>query len=476
MNSERPTAFSIVHQAAVTNNLQRQEMRGERLVNHIRLVFSIIGLVGMVPSWQYNTTLANLIFIIQGLFWLVYCLILYLYLALVRDGYRPWLKYATITLDLLLMASVAAATAVNHSGILEYFRSAWLYFFVYWTLFAGFRFTLRSGLYAAALSFVLNTAILWFGVATGRLETTAIADVHGAAINVVDQVIVIVFISAPGLVSGIIASMGRTLVRRTEEETLQRSRLEKEKGRLRRYLSRDLVDMVLEDPDRLEMGGTRRTATIMFTAVRNFTPFSEKRQPEEVVSFLNLYFTRMVSIVFRTGGTLDKYMGDGLLAEYGVPFPVACAPLRAVTAALEMLHALRDFNQSVGLTELSQVQIGVGITTGPVVAGNIGSLERMEYTCIGHTVNAAARLEKLNREFGTNILICERTYEAIKDLVPAQRLPPMKVKGQSSMALYAVEVPDDVPSLVARLDAAMAKRTDAGECAIGDARTEEESE
>ncbi len=457
MSEDRKTAFSLETKAAVESILQKQEKRGERLVNHFRLAFCLMGLLAMVPAWPNNTATANLVFLVLGLSWLVYCLALYIMLMVYRDRYWPWLKFVTVTLDLVLQAGTALAAGVNHSGLLEYFRSGFIFLFVFWTLFAGFRFSMAAGLYSAALSLVLNAGILWFAVATGRVEATAVSVYHGPAINVVDQGMIIFFISIPGVVAGVIAGMARNLVRRAEDESLQRARLQKEKGRLRRYLSKDLVELVLEDPDRLELGGARQTATIMFTNIRNFTPFSERREPEEVVNFLNLYFTRMVSIVFRTGGTLDKYMGDGLLAEYGVPFDVEKAPLRSVTAALEMVHVLHDFNESAGLHELAEVEIGVGIATGPVVAGNIGSLERMEYTCIGDTVNTAARMEKLNREIGSNILICERTYRAVKDFVVAHRVPPMKAKGKEPMAIYAVEVPEDVPALVARLDEEMAR-------------------
>jgi class 3 adenylate cyclase len=105
--------------------------------------------------------------------------------------------------------------------------------------------------------------------------------------------------------------------------------------------------------------------------------------------------------------------------------------------------------------ELSDIQIAVGIATGSVVAGNIGSLERMEYTCIGDTVNTAARLEKLNREIGTNIILCERTFKAVKQVVVAHRLPPMKLKGERSRVLYALEVPEDISPLIARLEKEM---------------------
>jgi class 3 adenylate cyclase len=440
--------------------LEAEEMKGERRVNHIRFAFSLLGLLSLAWVHQVNTPAANRIFAVQGVVWLVYSLVLAAVLRARAGRYLGWLKYVTITADLGLLSLTAFASLENHPGIAEYFVGTPPFVFVFWNLVSGFRLSLPAGLYSSALTALLNFGILYAAVTTGVVRTSASSISDGSTINVADQVVTIVVFSLPGVVAGVVAHTARRLLWRVELQTAERARLEKEKARLGRYLSPDLVGLVLEDPDRLELGGQRQTATIMFTDIQDFAPFSDSRDPEEVVRFLNVYFGRMVSIVFDTGGTLDKYIGDGLLAEYGVPLPVGDAPLRAVTAALEMIEALRGLGERA--SELAGISIGVGIATGPVVAGNIGSLERMEYTCVGATVNAAARLERLNREMGTNIIVCEETQAAIQDFVATHRLPPMKVAGQRAAQLYAVEVPDDVAGLVAALRARLAQADEAG--------------
>ena len=333
---------------AILSILQAQEMKGERLVNHIRLGFALLGLFGLFGAWPVNTEAANLVFALQGIGWVIYAGLVYLVLRLVGDRYLGWLKYVTISLDLSLLSLSSLAVSVNHSGILEYFLSALPLMFIFCTLLSGFRFSLAAALYATVLTTLLNGGILLWAVAN-HLVAVSPTSVYGApAINIADQLLIIASISAPGVLAGIIARTGRRLVLRAAVESRRRVRLEGERDRLGKYLSRDLVEMVLQNPGQMELGGSRRVATIMFTDIRNFTPFSEKREPEEVVRFLNRYFTAMAEVVFRYRGTLDKYLGDGLLAEFGIPFAIARSPLRAVVGALEMMHALRTLNEQMG--------------------------------------------------------------------------------------------------------------------------------
>jgi adenylate cyclase len=164
----------------------------------------------------------------------------------------------------------------------------------------------------------------------------------------------------------------------------------------------------------------------------------------------------MVGIVFKYGGTLDKFLGDGLMALFGVPFELPDAETRATLCALEMLASVRTFNERYKLAErgLPPLHIGVGIASGPVVAGNIGSEERMEYTVIGDTVNFAARLESLNRSLGTTIIVSEATQQALGGRLPVRKLPPLKVKGKKGTPpLYAVLVDQISAEDLARMSA-----------------------
>ncbi len=192
----------------------------------------------------------------------------------------------------------------------------------------------------------------------------------------------------------------------------------------------------------LSLGGENRTATIFFSDIRSFTAMSEKMQPHEVVEFLNAYMTRMVDCVNKTGGVVDKYIGDAIMAVWGAPessgSPAADA-LHAVTAALMMRDSLARFNSERTAKGLAPVRIGCGINSGPVVAGQIGSEERMEYTVIGDAVNLASRTEALNKPFATDILITENTYSLIKEKIIAAEMPGVHVKGKTeAIKMFAV--------------------------------------
>lgn len=192
----------------------------------------------------------------------------------------------------------------------------------------------------------------------------------------------------------------------------------------------------------LTLGGENRDATIFFSDIRSFTAMSEKMQPNEVVEFLNAYMTRMVECVNQTGGVVDKYIGDAIMAEWGAPESSGSAAgdaLNAVTAALMMRDSLAQFNRERGGRGLPPVKIGCGINSGPVVAGQIGSEERMEYTVIGDAVNLASRTEALNKPFATDVLITENTYNLIKEKVLVAEMPGVHVKGKTdAIKMFAV--------------------------------------
>ena len=192
----------------------------------------------------------------------------------------------------------------------------------------------------------------------------------------------------------------------------------------------------------LALGGENRNATIFFSDIRSFTAMSETMQPKEVVEFLNAYMIRMVNCVNETHGVVDKYIGDAIMAVWGAPdsagSPAADA-LNAVTAALMMRVSLFRFNKTRKAKGLPPVRIGCGINSGPVVAGQIGSDERMEYTVIGDAVNLASRTEALNKPFATDILITENTYNLIKDKVIVEEMPGVHVKGKTdAIKMFAV--------------------------------------
>jgi adenylate cyclase len=207
-----------------------------------------------------------------------------------------------------------------------------------------------------------------------------------------------------------------------------------------RYVPRDVYDQLMADPDRAALGGRRRIMTVLFSDVRGFTAMSERATPEEVVGQLNEYFSRMVDVLFAHRGTLDKFVGDMVMGLFGAPLDDDEHAEHAVQAALAMTRALDDLNRGWAAAGRPVLDIGIGISTGEMVAGNIGSQSIMSYTVIGDTVNLGARLESLNKDYGTRIIISEATRSALKGQYDIRPLGEVTVKGKSrAVTIYEVK-------------------------------------
>jgi len=216
---------------------------------------------------------------------------------------------------------------------------------------------------------------------------------------------------------------------------------EKEKKRIKsifqRYVSSQVVEELLGSPDRIVLGGKRREVTILFADVRDFTSMASRMAPEEVVAILNEFFTLITEIIFKYHGTLDKYMGDAVMAIYGAPIEEKDHAEKALRAAVEMQERMELLEKRLRERGAEPIKIGIGINTGEAVIGNIGSLQRMEYTAIGDSVNLAARLEEVAKP--DQILITENTYQVVKDIVRARVLQPMAIRGKGeSVKVYEV--------------------------------------
>jgi class 3 adenylate cyclase len=210
------------------------------------------------------------------------------------------------------------------------------------------------------------------------------------------------------------------------------------KGAFSTYVSTQVMEQVLKDPSQLALGGARKRTSVMFTDIRGFTSMSETMQPEEVVSIINVYLSLQTEIVIRNEGMLDKFVGDCVMAVYGLPFAKPDDALRAVRTGVEIQAAILKLNAVRAKEGLKTITIGIGVNTGDVVAGNMGSPQKMDYTVIGDSVNLAARLEA-NAEGGT-VLISESTYEEVKDYVVAEKLAPIPVKGKKDkVVVYSIK-------------------------------------
>lgn len=207
-----------------------------------------------------------------------------------------------------------------------------------------------------------------------------------------------------------------------------------------RYVAKEVVDKLLASGhDFLE--GHSHVATVLFSDIRRFTTLAEAMSPRDTVTMLNAYFTAMVEVVFQHGGMLDKYIGDAIMAVFGTAVSDATDADNALTVATEMMRELGRFNLERGERGLEAIEIGIGIATGEVLAGSLGSRRRLEYTVIGDNVNLAARLESANKHYGSSVLLAASTVERLRSHAILRKLDLVQVKGkqQPTLAYESVE-------------------------------------
>jgi len=223
-----------------------------------------------------------------------------------------------------------------------------------------------------------------------------------------------------------VAGAAGTLVRLSKEK--------REKGQLRatltRYLSRQVVDYLVKHPEKLVLGGEKREMTVLFSDLRGFTSLSEKLSPEELVAVLNRYLTDMTAIVFEHGGVLDKYMGDAVMAFWNAPLDEPDHAGKAAAAAIRMRERLHEMNRDGSFPPEIELRLGVGVNTGSMVVGNMGGEERFDYTVMGDAVNLGSRLEGLNKEYGTEIIVSETAAAKLSAGVILRPLDLVAVKGK----------------------------------------------
>jgi adenylate cyclase len=219
-----------------------------------------------------------------------------------------------------------------------------------------------------------------------------------------------------------VAIHNSNLARQIEQEA-------KTRAQFQRLLSPNLVDQVVKGKLQLEKGGALSEVTMLFSDIRGFTSMSESRAPQEIVRLLNEYFELMVDVLFRYEGTLDKFVGDEIVALFGAPVPMPKAELKAVQCALDMIQTLKEFNRVRVSEGQEEIRVGIGINTGLVVTGAIGSSRALQYTAIGDAVNTASRLCSVAK--AGEVLLSDTTYEKVKNEVAAVPLPAVRVKGKS---------------------------------------------
>jgi len=210
-----------------------------------------------------------------------------------------------------------------------------------------------------------------------------------------------------------------------------------------RYVSEYALERLLKQDKHIVIEGERKKVTLLFSDIRNFTTMSENLPPEEVLKLLNEYFSEMIEVIFNYGGTLDKFIGDGVMVEFGAPLEDKHQELHAVLAAVHMQNRLEKLCDKWEKEGKPRLKMGVGIHTGLAVLGNIGSERRMEYTAIGDTVNVASRLERLTKKVEKPIIISKSVYDKVKDHFTFVDLKEVQIPGRKeSIQAYSLDPHD----------------------------------
>jgi adenylate cyclase len=221
------------------------------------------------------------------------------------------------------------------------------------------------------------------------------------------------------------------------QRLIERKKRRQVEGMFGRYVSHQVRDFLVEHPDAANPSGRKERLTMFFSDVRGFTSMSEKMEPQEVQQLLSEYFTEMTGILFKYEGTLDKFMGDAIMAFFGNPVPQPDQAKRAVLMALDMQDAIARLNQKLTAEGRRTIGVGMGINTGDVTVGNLGSKDFLDYTVIGDAVNLACRLEQ-NAKAG-EIIVTQATYDEVKNVVEVEPMEPIRVKGKSEpIPIYRV--------------------------------------
>ena len=214
---------------------------------------------------------------------------------------------------------------------------------------------------------------------------------------------------------------------------------EKVKSAMGKYMSEDVMKRVIMNIDNLGLGGKKSVVTVLFADIRGFTSMSETMSAQQVSEILNEYFTEMEPIITKYNGIINKFIGDAVMAIFGEPIQDKNHPANAVKCGYEMLLKVKELQKKWAQEGKPKIEIGIGINTGEVFVGNIGSVNRMEYTVIGDTVNLASRLESYNKIYKTKMLISSSTYEETKGIVDVIRISDVEIRGKShKMDIYEV--------------------------------------
>jgi class 3 adenylate cyclase len=392
--------------------LKRKEMQLEHQINYFRfIIFSSATLIDFIIIYLSGEKI-SLFLVLLAILFIPYLFIIHLLTSGKR--YRPYIKYITISTDFLVYFLVIKEYQVLN--LLNFTSSQengaiLIGFFVVLIILGALRFSQRAILFSGFLALVGG---IWVALAIAQSVLLLIYSVF----TIVATIILIYYFSS---------SFRNMFIKLSQREALAR------------FLPNEMVESIEKGEIALSLGGEEKLVTILLSDIRGFSTLAEDMEPSELVEWLNEYLSRMTEIIFEFGGIIDKFIGDAVMAVFGTPVSRRDDPERALLAALKMHNVVKDLNQELRATGRPPVKIGIAVHTGVVVAGNIGSPQRMEYTVIGDHVNVVARVEELNKKYNTNILLTDECYKRVKNLFEGDIVGETTVRGRKKpLKLYSL--------------------------------------
>ena len=411
-------ADGLLSDTEFVHALQQREMMIERWINRVRATYLILfTVVDTFTLSRQDTLTLEVAISIASLVTVFGAFVCFIDRCTRPPAYRPWVKYLSISFEYVMFTGVIVSF-YGRQEFQSFHSQGWIVLLAANFMLINFLSALRHGRSVIAFSTVLTMAANGILLKLGEIEE--------------DLVVYVLILS---LVSGLLS----LLVSQSLSALFVRFR---QRERLRRFLSRDVVRKLDDGRMTLALGGQSLEVTILISDLRGFTRLAEGKDPQFVVAALNTYLTTMTEVVFKHGGTIDKFLGDGILAVFGAPLARDDHACAALMAAVEMQRRLGELNARARPGDLGPLQMGIGLHSGTVVAGNIGSLERMEYTVIGDTVNLAARIESLTKQYQREILFSESLYPALPPDLSASFVAETAVRGRQGLVrLYAIDEP-----------------------------------
>jgi class 3 adenylate cyclase len=383
------------------NVILKEEIKNERRINLARM--AVLALMGtmMTINRLVSGELSHKIFMVIAPASFLYLFISFFWLHnILKRGYHPQMKYILTSLDLVyVVVTLVGMSRMEEPYIFNGFIDSppFIIFFLLNAL-SGLRFDFKNSIYCALLSILIIFGLGFYDIYSG----------YGP---VFDRIMLTTFkaamVGGTALVSGYIGHHSKKLIIQAIKEEEEKKLVKDIFGR---HISTEVMKSFIENPSSLELGGEKRTVTIMMTDLRGFTAMTERLEPEQVVQMLNTYFEIMVDVVQKYNGTINEIVGDALLVIFGAPQEMSDRTQKSIACAIEMQNAMAEVNEENRTHGLPELEMGIGLNESEVIVGNIGSSKRSKYSVVGSGVNMTSRIESYT--VGGQILISDSARQA----------------------------------------------------------------